>query len=138
MFFCANIASNPSRSSWGSPYPADFLIFPQLIKRNRGRQPLRQTVSDVDFNRPQDPETVTKSFRACAIRKGFPNLWLHDLRHNHATQLLLEGLPVHVVADRLGHSTPVITMTTYAHVLKRAEDKASQVAGDLMLAALAG
>ena len=29
---------------------------------------------------------------------------LHDLRHIHATHLLLAGVPVHVVADRLGHA----------------------------------
>ena len=33
-----------------------------------------------------------------------PHVRLHDLRHLHATLLLLEGVPVHVVANRLGHS----------------------------------
>jgi len=30
---------------------------------------------------------------------------------------LLAGVPVHVVSQRLGHSSPVVTMTVYAHVL---------------------
>ena len=34
---------------------------------------------------------------------------LHDLRHVHATTLLLAGVPVHVVAERLGHADPSIT-----------------------------
>jgi hypothetical protein len=33
---------------------------------------------------------------------------LHDLRHLHATTLLLSGVPVHVVAARLGHADPAI------------------------------
>jgi len=30
---------------------------------------------------------------------------------------LLAGVPVHVVSQRLGHASPVVTMTVYAHVL---------------------
>jgi integrase len=39
-------------------------------------------------------------------------------RHLHATLLLLEGVPVHVVANRLGHSDPAVTLRVYAHVLR--------------------
>jgi hypothetical protein len=42
----------------------------------------------------------------------------HDLRHIHATTLLLAGVPVHVVAARLGHADPSITLRVYAHVIK--------------------
>lgn len=42
---------------------------------------------------------------------------LHDLRHVHATALLLAGTPVHVVATRLGHADPSITLRVYAHVI---------------------
>ena len=46
-----------------------------------------------------------------------PGIRLHDLRHTHATLLLLAREPVHVVSQRLGHASPVVTMTIYAHVL---------------------
>ena len=42
---------------------------------------------------------------------------VHGLRHTHATLALRAGVPVHVVAARLGHADPTITMRTYAHVL---------------------
>jgi integrase len=42
---------------------------------------------------------------------------LHDLRHVHATTLLLAATPVHVVAARLGHADPSITLRVYAHVI---------------------
>ena len=42
---------------------------------------------------------------------------LHDLRHVHATTLLRAGVPVHVVAARLGHADPSITLRVYAHVI---------------------
>jgi len=49
--------------------------------------------------------------------KPLPHARLHDLRHLHATTLLLAGIPVHVVAARLGHADPAVTLRVYAHVL---------------------
>jgi integrase len=46
-----------------------------------------------------------------------PHARLHDLRHVHATTLLVAGVPVHVVAARLGHADPSITLRVYAHVI---------------------
>ncbi len=48
-----------------------------------------------------------------------PHARLHDLRHVHATMLLVAGVPVHVVAERLGHADPAITLRIYAHVIRR-------------------
>lgn len=49
--------------------------------------------------------------------KPLPPARLHDLRHIHATTLLRAGVPVHVVAARLGHADPSITLRVYAHVI---------------------
>ncbi|MEU7861237.1 tyrosine-type recombinase/integrase [Nonomuraea sp. NPDC049141] len=47
-----------------------------------------------------------------------PRPALHDLRHIHATTLLLASVPpVHVVAARLGHADPAIALRVYAHVV---------------------
>jgi len=59
-------------------------------------------------------------------REPLPRIRLHDLRHLHATLLLKAGVPVHVVANRLGHADPAITLRVYAHVLA---DQASEAAG---------
>ena len=42
---------------------------------------------------------------------------VHGLRHTHATLALRAGVPAHVVAARLGHADPTITLRIYAHVL---------------------
>jgi len=47
-----------------------------------------------------------------------PHARLHELRHLHATTLLLAGVPVHVVAARLGHADPAVTLRVYSHVLR--------------------
>jgi integrase len=56
-----------------------------------------------------------------------PHARLHDLRHLHATTLLLSGVPVHVVAARLGHADPAITLRVYAHVIRTAEAAAADI-----------
>jgi Site-specific recombinase XerD len=62
------------------------------------------------------PEYATRHFQALAQDAGLPVIRLHDLRHVHATHLLLAGVPVHVVAERLGHSQIAITADLYTHV----------------------
>ena len=64
---------------------------------------------------------------------GLPHARLHDLRHAHATTLLLAGVPVHVVVARLGHADPSITLKVYDHVLR---EQAAGVA-DVFAAAVA-
>lgn len=48
----------------------------------------------------------------------------HDLRHTHATLLLLDGVNVKVVSERLGHSTVQMTLDIYSHVLPGMQDTA--------------
>jgi len=71
---------------------------------------MRQTVRDLNKAETDAP---------------LPAMRFHDLRHIHATLLLKGGVPVHVVAARLGHADPAITLRVYAHVLR---DQASEVA----------
>lgn len=43
-----------------------------------------------------------------------PRARSHGLTSIYATTLLLSGVPVHVVAARLGHAGPAITLRVYA------------------------
>jgi integrase len=42
---------------------------------------------------------------------------IHDLRHTHATHLLMDRWDVARVARRLGHANPAITLKLYAHAI---------------------
>jgi integrase len=64
------------------------------------------------------PNTVSALMPTLVRRSRLPPFRVHDLRHLHATTLLLAGVPVHVVAARLGHADPAITLRVYAHVLR--------------------
>ena len=45
-----------------------------------------------------------------------PRVRFHDLRHSHATQLLLAGVHPKVAQERLGHATITTTLDLYSHV----------------------
>ena len=90
------------------------------------------------WGEPIYPDTVTSLMTKLirAHNKPEQGLWpkaqlpharLHDLRHLHATTLLLSGVPVHVVAARLGHADPAITLRVYAHVIRSAEAAAADI-----------
>ncbi|TKI69188.1 DNA integration/recombination/inversion protein [Lysinibacillus mangiferihumi] len=47
---------------------------------------------------------------------------MHSLRHSHAKILMNDGVPLRVIAERLGN-TPEMIYKTYGHVLREMEDK---------------
>jgi integrase len=65
---------------------------------------------------PPMPHSATQAWsRLCKTAK-IEHHNLHNARHTHATTLLEADVPLHVVADRLGHLDAMVTATIYAHV----------------------
>ena len=61
---------------------------------------------------------VKRPFRRVAERAGLPpETHPHTLRHTAATAMLVSGTPLPEVARILGHASPQVTATVYAHVL---------------------
>lgn len=50
-----------------------------------------------------------------------PRPRIHDLRHSHASWLLAQGVPIHVVSMRLGHESIQTTVNVYGHLLPDAQ-----------------
>jgi len=57
--------------------------------------------------------------------KDFPRVRFHDLRHSHATQLLLAGVHPKIAQERLGHSTISVTLDLYSHVTETMQEDAA-------------
>lgn len=57
-----------------------------------------------------------------------PRPRIHDLRHSHASWLLGQGVPIHVVQARLGHESIHTTVDTYSHLLPDAQMLAASAA----------
>jgi integrase len=90
-------------------------------------EPLRDTdlVFARDDGRPLVPDVVTQTFVRLVERSGLPRIRLHDLRHTHATMGLRAGVPIKVIAERLGHADPGFTLAEYAHVLPTMQREAA-------------
>jgi len=63
------------------------------------------------------PHSLSQAFERAVAKTTLPKVTIHDLRHTHATLLIKAGVPLKVVSERLGHSSPAFTMATYQHVL---------------------
>jgi integrase len=84
------------------------------------------------------PRNLGRAFAAIQRKAGVPPIRLHDLRHTHASWLLLSGQPVQTVSERLGHAKPSITLDLYAHTLRDSQDAAADITGMLLAKAQSG
>lgn len=81
---------------------------------------------------PVHPHVLPQTFERVQVKAGLPRIRLHDLRHTHATLLLKAGVPLKVVSERLGHSSPAFTMAVYQHVLPGMQRDAADTFARLM------
>lgn len=73
------------------------------------------------------PTELSHDFSALCRSLGLGRgLTFHSLRHTHATMLLADGVDVKTVSERLGHSSPRVTMDIYAHVLPGRDAQAAE------------
>lgn len=110
-------------ASWRRLYLDEQLV--ALLRQHRTRQALWLTqgraatathvFTELD-GRPIHPQTLTTRFRRLTQRLDLPRIGLHGLRHTAATIMLNHGVPVHIVANRLGHSDAATTLSIYIHV----------------------
>jgi integrase len=82
--------------------------------------------------KPLHPHSVSQAFERAQRRLDVSPIRFHDLRHTHASLLLRDRVPIKVVSERLGHSNPAFTMTTYQHVLPGMQDDAAYAFGQLL------
>jgi integrase len=98
------------RQQYGTDYRADL----DLIFANPDGAPLRpNSISAV----------VSLLFRRLGLPKGAS---LHSLRHSHGSHLVADGVPLPVVAERLGHSSIRTTVDVYAHAFRGQDDDAAR------------
>lgn len=67
--------------------------------------------------RPLEPRNVRHSLRRALMAAKLPPIRVHDLRHTAASYLLSLGTHPKVVQELLGHSSVLLTLDTYSHVL---------------------
>jgi integrase len=109
--------------------------------RADGRGPVSQ--DDYLFLRPTGIPLNRDKFRQDVIRPalkaaGLPEaLRTYDLRHSHASLLIDQGANVLAVAQRMGHSDPVVTLRVYGHLFAGAQEDLTERLDNLRSSTLA-
>ncbi len=85
-------------------------------------------LTDLD-GQPVNPDRVSRLFKRACANAGLPVPRLHDTRHTAVTLGISSGVPIHVVAGRVGHANVTTTLNTYSHFLPRADKLAADVIG---------
>jgi integrase len=93
----------------------------QTLQRLKGRGLVFPNV----LGGPLDPSVLTRNFEKLVRNVGLTNVRLHDLRYFHATLLLKAGTHPKIVQERLGHSSIMVTLDTYSHVVPGLQEKAA-------------
>lgn len=76
---------------------------------------------------PIYPSEATRYFIRDQEKAGVPIIRFHDLRHTHASMLLLKGVNPKVVAERLGHSSVATTLDIYSHVMPSMQKEVASI-----------
>lgn len=102
-------------------------------KQNKDRHP---TFVFLDSNHNHASNSaVNKALKKACQRAGIKKITFHSLRHTHCSILLFQGINIHYISKRLGHSKVSITMDIYSHMLQemdqRENKKATEVMGSL-------
>lgn len=83
-----------------------------------------------ELGRRVTPMAASCAFERIARKAAISTTRLHDLRHTAATTLLLAGVDIRTAAGVLGHASPTVTLSTYAHLMPEAQRKAVDLLGE--------
>jgi integrase len=100
----------------------------QDARRAALRQRWHQTdlIVDRGDGAPLNPDTLTSTWRRFIRKHNLPHVRFHDLRHSHATLMLLEGIHPKIVSERLGHASVSFTLEVYTHLLPDMQTEAAE------------
>ena len=74
---------------------------------------------------PLSPDNLSRDWRRTVAARNLPGVMFHALRHSHASALIASGLDVLSISRRLGHGSPTVTLTVYAHLFENTDTKAA-------------
>lgn len=100
----------------------DDLVFYCLCNDNEKLQD-----QDSEIRMPMNYSNMVQRHFLKALKKAeIPRIRFHDLRHTFASLLIEQGENIKYIQSQLGHSTPVTTLTVYAHLMKETNQEAAR------------
>lgn len=138
------VDSLPKTAAGRRSVPLDASLEPILraLRTSQGRERLQSGgayendgyLCADELGHPYHPDTVSGWFESAVKKSGLRRIRLHDTRHTAASLMLASGVPVKVVSEMLGHASPTITLTIYAHVLPGMAEEAGAALSASLLA----
>jgi integrase len=134
------VAGPPKTEAGERPVPIPGWLCEDLAEMlavraaSRGRpigrdEPLLVNRAGQPLNRDKFRQTVIRPALRAA---GLPEeLRTYDLRHGHASMLIDMGVNPLVVAQRMGHSDPSVTLREYGHLFEGVQERVSEQLDDL-------
>lgn len=91
------------------------------MKRNLGDEYSDHGLIFCQINgRPLDARNILqRDFWGALRRAGLRRMRFHDLRHTFAALLIAEGAHAKAIQEAMGHSSIMVTMNTYGHLMPR-------------------
>ena len=106
-------------------------LAPMLIK-DLAAWKLKSVSQDEDLIFPSETGTpigcfnmVRRHFSPALKKAGIPRIKFHALRHTYASLLIDQKENIKYIQNQLGHSTPNITLSVYAHLMKGENQEAA-------------
>ena len=104
----------------------------QVLKEHCDRQNRNQGfIFSTRNGTPIAPRNLVRHFKDVVRKSNLTEIRFHDLRHYHATYLLSQNIHPSIVQQRLGHSSVLLTLDTYSHVLPSMQNEAAKKANEM-------
>lgn len=102
----------------GAAWPTALIAYRQKRDKLEPETLANESVFTSEVGTLLNPHNLTRLRNSLVDEAKVPRIWLHDLRHFHASILIRQGPDPKAVADRLGHSRASFTLDTYTHLFK--------------------
>lgn len=88
-------------------------FFKEMVQGKRSEDLIFIRHTGLPWGRSHQQRLLKKAIREADINK---DISFHTLCHTHASQLAMQGVPMHVIAKQLGHSDTRMAEKHYAHL----------------------
>ena len=86
-----------------------------------------------DNGAPMNPDSLTDWLGKFSKKHDLPNVHPHKFRHTMASILYFNGVDSITISKRLGHAKVSTTTDIYSHIIKQADEAASNCIADVFL-----
>ena len=103
-----------------------------LVEMLREHEKISTTSYIISFSgNPVEPRTIQRRFKKLLTIARVRDVNFHVLRHSFATRALEKGFDIKTLSELLGHASPTITLSKYAHVLDEHKRRSMEKLGEL-------